>query len=126
MNHHLIRAFFIGSSLPVYLPFLLVVSHIPSGQRNYSLATYALVAWLYLGSLNVIGSLISIHYQLGRMTRFVLTGCVSALIVAIFVTLNHSYNFTNQRERFMYYLGLLVMHLLTFTVTVNGLDYFFG
>lgn len=113
----MLKDFIVGSSVIVFLPFFLAVSRIPRKDRNYTYIQYTLVAPIFLGLMNVIGGILFPKY------RYVLTGLLSGITVAIIASLLNSYNYTSLQWH-EYYIRIILKHVLVFGIIINGLDYY--
>jgi magnesium-transporting ATPase (P-type) len=123
MSAEYIKAFVIGSSWLVFVLFFYAVEQL-SDVRTYSFKNYAFEAPLFLGLLNVFGLFISKQFDLSRTTRFLLTGIIGAIIIAITITVTDAYNFkTNQRWLEQYFL-IFLWYIFAFFVVVNTIDYY--
>ena len=111
----MIKEFIVGSSWLVFLHFFLSVKKISPQVRNYFYEDYTIVAPLYLGLMNVLGK------YLFKTNRFLYTGLLSGLIVAIFNTINRSYNFSPEQWS-IYYLYIIAKHVLTFYIIIQSLE----
>jgi len=123
MSGEYIKAFTIGSSLPVFvLYFYAVVNY---GEiRNYSFENYVFVAPLFLGLLNMFGLFIAKEYDLSRKSRFFLTSLIGATIVSIFITLTNAYNFKSKERWIEQYIDLYLLYTFVFVIIVNNIDYY--
>ena len=110
------KQFIVGSSSFVVLPFFGTVMNIDKKDKNYSYAMYTIVAPIYLGLMNVLGSIL-----FKGQYRFILTGLISGIIVALVATLLNSYNFTKD-EWNQYYIRIVIRHVITFGIIVNVLE----
>lgn len=120
MNNNIIRylrAFIIGSSFVVILPFISKVASLDEDDMNYTYQTYSFIAPLYLGIMNMISLYLADQFNLSLRERYLLIGTISPLIVASFAYLTGKYNF-NQTEWISYAVRLWVKHFLTFNVVI--------
>jgi len=122
MNEY-VKDFIIGSSWPVFILYFYGVSKFPDNIKNYSYTKYTFIAPLILGLFNVMGHIMANAFGLSRTQRFVLTGIVSAICVASFITLFKMYNFSTQDEWITQYITLLIIYIFVFAIIVNNLDY---
>jgi hypothetical protein len=116
-----VKAFVIGSSYPVFIPFFYAVSQYDESMINYGYKSYTLIAPLFLGTLNVVGLYLANTYGLSRMKRFGLTGTLGALTVATTITVFKAYNFSTARW-IQQYVSLIIVYIFVFCVIVNVLD----
>ena len=120
MNNNIIRylrAFIIGSSFLVVLPFISKVASLDESDMNYTYKTYSFIAPLYLGVMNMVSLYLADQFDLSLRERFLLIGTISPLIVASFAYLTDKYNFT-QPEWIGYAVRLWFKHFLTFNVAI--------
>jgi len=113
----MLKEFIVGSSAFVFLPFFLSVRNLNPNDKNYSYADYTIVAPLYLGLMNLCGSIL-FH---SSPYRFILTGLLSGVIVSIIATLLNSYNYTSDQWK-QYYIHIIFKHVITFGIIVNLLE----
>jgi len=118
-----LKAFIIGSSLPVFIWYFYVVSNYSNTIRTFSYENYTFIAPLFLGILNVFGLFISQKYNLNRFTRFILTGLIGATLVSIFITAFKVYNFPDIGRWIKQYIGLYITYLIIYGLVVNLIDY---
>lgn len=121
-----VKDFVIGSSWPVFVLYFYNVASISDNVKNYSYVNYTLIAPIALGVFNVLGHMFAERFNLDRMQRFVLTGLVSAIGVSFYAVLFKAYNFISVNEWLIYFVVLLLLYMVVFTIIVNGLDYLIG
>jgi len=114
-----LESFIVASSGIVFLPFFIAVSRIDTSKRNYTYLQYTIVAPIYLGLMNMLGGALFSDSKY----RYILTGLISGITVAIIATLLKSYNYTPEQWR-KYYLYIVLKHIAVFGIVVNGLEYF--
>lgn len=115
-----LRAFIIGSSWPVFILYFYGVSK--NTKKNYSYKNYTFIAPIALGLFNVAGYVISQKLNLSRGKRFILTGLISAICVAIFITIFKAYNFSTTNDWIGQYITLLITYTFVFGVIANAID----
>lgn len=124
VSEEYLKAFIIGSSLPVFILFFIAVAKMErKKEAKYSYEYYTLIAPLYLGLLNMLGLSISKQYNLSRLYRFLITAIIGASIVAIFITVMDVYNFKSKNRWYEQYFWLFVTYIFVFVVIVNGIDF---
>nr|QBK87326.1 MAG: hypothetical protein LCMAC201_02360 [Marseillevirus LCMAC201] len=112
-----LRAFVIGSSYAVFISFFIGAGFIVK-NKNYDYAKYTLIAPLYLGMMNMFGLYLSEQFDWSLNKRFLLTGLLSGVVVAIFASVTKAYTFT-QEEWLKYYLILISQHVFSFVVIIK-------
>lgn len=123
MSAEYIKAFIIGSSWPVFVLFFYAVDQL-NDVRNYSFKNYAFEAPVFFGLLNMFGLFISKEFDLLRTTRFLLTGMIGALIIAIVITVTHEYNFKTEQRWLEQYILLFIWYIFAFFIIVNTIDFY--
>lgn len=113
---HIGRAFVLGTSLPVVLPFLLGVQAMP--EKKFDYAPYSLVAPLYFGSVTALTTAYA-------PKRLFLVSQLSAFAVMAWITARQSYRFKSQTRWWMQYAILWVVHTFTFNVVIRRLLRYF-
>jgi hypothetical protein len=121
MNPNFLRAFVIGSSIPVVFPHYLAVANLDETKINYTYKQYTFVAPLYYGIMNMLSLYIALLLSLTRRQRYLLVGTISPLIVVCFSMYFQTYKYdTNQWVQ--YALGLFLKHFLIWNLVVFFLD----
>ena len=92
-----------------------------SKKLNYSYYFYTIVAPLWLGLWYVISMFVGDYFKLSKHIRFLLLSLVTYLLSIIIVKTQKTYNFTEKEWR-KYYIGLLILHVFTWNITVYYLE----
>jgi len=121
MTSEYVKAFIIGSSLPVFGLYFYNVSKYDD-IMNYSYKWYTFAAPLFLGLLNVFGLFISNTYKLTRLQRYVMTAVIGATLISIVITVTKAYNYTSKEQWIQHYISLFMLYIFTFVFVVNILD----
>ena len=121
MGADYIRAFVIGSSFVVLFPFLLIVGSNSLNQKKYSFFDYALIAPIFLGSVNVLSLYIAKKYNFSNEKRYLGTGVLSATIVVCFSYFFQMYRFTGP-QWIQYAIFIYFVHFLAWNYVVYYLD----
>lgn len=116
-----LKSFVIGSSFPVFAPFFYSVSQLPSNVKNYSYASYTLIAPLYLGIINILATLIGQKWNLSLRQRYLIIGPLSGLFVAFIATVMNTYNY-NRQEWISYYQRIIFNHFLIFNIVIYFIE----
>lgn len=120
MNEYL-RAFVIGSSYVVFLPFFFAVSTFKREKFNGNYKTYTFFAPPTLGIMNVISLYVSKLFNLSTELRFLITSLLAPTIVLCCVIYFHVYNYTKQ-EWILHIFMLYLVYFIVFNVVIQGLD----
>ena len=117
-----LRAFLIGSSYPVLLPFLLSVRYSYSqSEKNYSYQDYSLVAPAFLGTCNVISLAIANSLDLSLRQRCLTGAALSAAVVCVYARTSGSYNYSEQ-EWLRYYTYISFNHFIVWNIVIYYLE----
>lgn len=121
MSNQYLRAFVIGSSSLVILPYFLVVSSFKKEKFNYDYKSYTFLAPIALGLMNVVSLLLANQFQLSKRNRFLLTSILAPTFVAMSVIFNKVYNYT-QTEWINHIVKLYIFYFLIWNIVVYNLD----
>jgi hypothetical protein len=116
-----LRAFVIGSSLPVFLPHFITVAGLDERRLNYTYKQYSFVAPLYYGLMNVISLYFAFLLKLTDRQRYVIIGVLSPLIVISFSYVFETYDYQGN-EWIQYGVGLFLKHFLIWNIIVYFLN----
>ena len=123
MTNQYLRAFVIGSSFFVFIPFFLIVSSFDKKDINFSYEYYTFVAPLALGLYNVFSLYLANIFNLTKRSRFLLIGLIAPTLVASTVYVLKVYNNLNTyMSWFNYLLKLYVLYFFVFSIDVYLLD----
>jgi len=121
MNEY-IRAFVIGSSFFVFLPFFYIVSHFNKKKINFTYKFYSFLAPFSLGLMNVISLVMMKKYYLTRNQRFLFISIIAPTCVLGVVLLFKTYNFSSKNEWIRYIIGLYLIYVFVWNFIVKTLD----
>jgi hypothetical protein len=116
-----LRAFVIGSSMPVFLPHFIAVAGLDETKMNYTYKQYTFIAPLYYGLMNVISLWIALLFHLSSRERYVIIGTISPLIVISFSYMFKTYDYKG-KEWIHYGLGLFIKHFLIWNIIIYYLN----
>ena len=119
------KSFIIGSSFPIFAPFLLFTSQIPITARNYSYYNYSLIAPLYFGLINALSMLIKNQFNLSLRNTYLIIGPLSGLFVAIIAFYFNTYNY-NKNKWLIYYVTIILSHFFIFNVIIYFIQSLFN
>ena len=117
----LVASFIIGSSLPVTAPGLIRVARGIPGMQ-YDPRKYSYIAPLYIGTMNVLFTVLGTVFGWSMQRRLVYTSLVSYILVASLAIRSVSYVFPTRAHLAAYLIRLAIYHLLIFNVYVATLE----
>jgi len=118
INEYL-RAFVIGSSFIVFLPFIYSVSTLKKGEYNYSYKFYSVWAPFSLGVMNMVSLFLARQFDLTPRMRYLVMGLLGATITFSFVKLFNIYNRINTIK---YGVFIYSLYFFVFNVILYNLD----
>lgn len=120
MSNYL-KAFIVGSSLPVTALYLIGVQTIKENQINFK--TYAIEAPLFLGGLNVFGLYLSNKLNLSIDQRYLLTSIIGFLfIITLLYNQPNIYTYSNKSQWTKHIILVLIAYLLTYNLIVRFIE----
>lgn len=115
-----LRAFIIGSSFFVFVPFFLKVQSIPKHERGYSYYTYSIIAPFYLGLMTAMALYLFPPSSYSLLQRYAYIGLISPMIVS---SIAYFFNlYPGKTNWSAYFIRLTLKHLFTFLVIVRSID----
>ena len=121
MTNEYLRAFVIGSSCFIFLPFFYAVIQFKEEQFNFDYGTYTLFAPVTLGIINMISLFIATKYHLSKRFRFLVTSLIAPTIVLFSVFYFHIYNYT-QVEWISHIFKIYLLYFIVFNIILYSLD----
>lgn len=97
MKNEYIRAFVIGSSFLVFLPYFFAVSRFNPKDFNFSYVLYTFLAPVCLGLMNVFSLFIKNKFNLSNENRFLFISLLAPTLVLLTVMFFKIYNYTKKR-----------------------------
>ena len=122
MYRHYLRAFVIGSSAFVFLPYFYLVSGFKPSKFNYDYQTYTFLAPVALGCMNVASLMMAERFNLSANRRFLYAGFIAPTIVLAAVFYFQSYNYTTIHEWVKHMILLYLLYFLVFNYVLFYLD----
>lgn len=123
MTNQYLRAFVIGSSFFVFIPYFLIVSSLDKKNINFSYKYYTFVAPVALGFFNILSLYLANIFNLTKRSRFLLIGLIAPTLVASIVYILKVYNNLNTyRSWFNYLIKLYLLYFVVFSIDVYLLD----
>ena len=129
------RAFIIGSSFAVILPFFLIVDstnlqiskYIPflkifnPSKRHYSFEKYVFIAPLFLGFVNMMTLFVSTKYNIFKSNRYLWLSIFVPTFVILFSLIGKFYSF-NKTEWIYYILLIYFGHFIVWNYIIPYLE----
>lgn len=121
MRNEYLRAFVIGSSCFVFLPYFYIVSNFDTDQFNFDYKTYTYLAPVALGIMNLISFILSKKYNISTKNRFLYTSIIAPTFVLLTVIYFNIYNYTII-DWFYHTINLYLLYFIVFNYIVYYLD----
>jgi len=121
MMHEYIRAFVIGSSFLVFLPFFYFVSQMNPKYMNYSYVSYTFVAPVFLGFANMFSLFLQNTFHLSKENRLLSISLLAPTMVFFYVIYSKAYNWS-KKEIIYYPIHLYILYFLVWNFVVYSLD----
>jgi hypothetical protein len=121
MKNEYLRAFIIGSSYPVFLPFFYSVYQFHPSKFNFHYDIYTFLAPIGLGFFNVFSLFLSKSLNISKKMRFLLISLLAPTIVLFLVTFLNIYNY-NLKEWFTHIFNLYLLYFFIFNIVVYYID----
>jgi hypothetical protein len=122
MINQYLRAFIIGSSFFVFIPYFVAVRSFDKKLLNYSYENYTLYAPIGLGLYNVVSLYIANKFNLTKRNRFLLISILAPTLVAIGIYTRKAYNYNTIQEWFNHIWKLYLLYFVVFNFIVYYLD----
>ena len=122
MPNQYLRAFVIGSSFFVFIPYFIAVKSFDKKLVNYSYENYTLYAPIGLGLYNVLSLYIANQINLTKRNRFFLISLLAPTLVVLTVYFLKAYNYTTIQQWFNHIWKLYLLYFIVFNFVVYYLD----
>jgi hypothetical protein len=122
MTNQYLRAFVIGSSFFVFIPYFIAVKSFDKKLVNYSYENYTLYAPIGLGLYNVLSLYIANQFNLTKRNRFFLISLLAPTLVVLTVYFLKAYNYTTIQQWFNHIWKLYLLYFIVFNFVVYYLD----
>jgi hypothetical protein len=119
MSNQYLRAFVIGSSCFVFLPYFYAVSQFEPSYFNYDYKSYTFLAPVALGFMNLISLILAKEFNISNKNRFLYTSIIAPTFVLFTVIYFNIYNYTI----YEWFNHIIKLYLLYFIV-VNYILYY--
>ena len=97
MSNEYLRAFVIGSSCLIFLPFFIAVSQFKKEYFNFDYVSYTIIAPIFLGFMNMFSLYFAKLLNITKQMRFLLTSLIAPTIVILAVMSFNIYNYTKDQ-----------------------------
>ena len=96
MSNEYLRAFVIGSSCLVFLPYFWCVSRFKKEDFNFSYIPYTFLAPVALGLMNMLSLFLAKQFNLSKKNRFLLISILGPTFIASVIIFLKIYNYTRK------------------------------
>ena len=117
-----VLSFVIGSSILVYMMWVLSLRRLDMDYYNFSGYNYFILAPLYFGIMNVISFYLAKKTGASDLTRLLVTSVISSLIVINLVYRYKLYNWKDKNKKYKYPLMSITGHLITYFIIIYVLE----
>lgn len=121
MSNKYLRAFVIGSSWVVFLPYFYFVSNFDPQQFNFDYKLYTYFAPAFLGIMNLISLLLANKFNISTKNRFLYTSIIAPTLVLFTVISFNIYNYTLY-DWFHHTINLYLLYFIVFNYIIYYLD----
>jgi hypothetical protein len=121
MLNEYLRAFVIGSSFPVFVPFFYSVSRFEKEKFNFNYEAYTFLAPPSLGFMNVVSLFLANQLNINKKLRFLLTSLIAPTLVLFTVIFFNIYNYTFE-DWVSHIVQLYLLYFIVVNVIIYNLD----
>ena len=121
MSNEYLRAFVIGSSCLVFLPYFWCVSRFKKEDFNFSYIPYTFLAPVALGLMNMLSLFLAKQFNLSKKNRFLLISILGPTFIASVIIFLKIYNYT-RKEWASHLVSLYVFYFIIWNLIVYNLD----
>jgi hypothetical protein len=123
MVNQYLRAFVIGSSFFVFIPYFLAVRMLSEQKLiNYSYENYTLYAPIGLGLYNVFSLYVANKMKISKRYSLFLLSIIAPSVVAIGIYTCKAYNYTSINQWFNHIWKLYLVYFIVFNFILYYLD----
>jgi len=123
MTNQYLRAFVIGSSFFVFIPYFLAVRMLSEQKLiNYSYENYTLYAPIALGLYNVFSLYIANKMKISKRYSLFILSIIAPTVVAIGIYTRKAYNYTSINQWFNHIWKLYLVYFIVFNFILYYLD----
>uniref|UniRef100_A0A6C0ASE5 Uncharacterized protein n=1 Tax=viral metagenome TaxID=1070528 RepID=A0A6C0ASE5_9ZZZZ len=121
MDNEYLRAFVIGSSCLVFLPYFFCVLQFKKKDFNFSYKSYTFLAPVALGLMNVLSLFLAKQFNLSKENRYLLISVLAPTLVLATIILLKVYNYTRQKWA-SHIINLYIFYFIIWNLLVYNLD----
>jgi len=111
--------FILASNILIFFPFYNFVHRsIEKGILNYDYYSYSIIAPLYFGSFNVLGSYIQNIFKFSDLIKYLLISICSYTVLMITLHSNNLYNF-DKKEMYNHQINVFINYLFIWVIVIN-------
>ena len=121
MKNTYLRAFVIGSSFLVFLPYFWAVSGFKKSKFNFDFTYYVFIAPPALGVMNMVSLLITDYFHLTNRMRYLIASVIAPTCILMLVKYFNIYNYTKE-EWIQHIFYLYLLYFVVFNFIVYFLD----
>jgi len=123
MTNQYLRAFVIGSSFFVFIPYFLAVKYLSDHKfTNYSYENYTLYAPIGLGLYNVLSLYIANKMNITKRYSLFLISIIAPTFVALSAYILKLYNYTSIDQWFNHIWKLYLIYFIVLNFIIYSLD----
>jgi hypothetical protein len=123
MTNEYLRAFVIGSSFFVFIPYFLAVKYLSEQKlTNYSYDNYTLYAPIALGLYNVLSLYIANKINITKRYSLFLMSILAPTLVAIVIYTRNGYKYTTMNKWFIHICLLYLTYFIVFNYIIYKLE----
>jgi hypothetical protein len=123
MVNQYLRAFVIGSSFFVFIPYFLAVKYLSEQKLiNYSYENYTLYAPIGLGLYNIFSLYVANKMKISKRYSLFLLSIIAPSVVAIGIYTRKAYNYTSINQWFNHIWKLYLVYFIVFNFILYYLD----
>ena len=114
--------FILASNILIFIPFYNFVHRsIEKGILNYDYYSYSIIAPLYFGSFNVLGSYIQNIFKFSDLIKYLLISICSYTVLMITLHSNNLYNF-DKKEMYNHQINVFINYLFIWGIVINLME----
>jgi hypothetical protein len=114
--------FIIASNILIFMPFYNFVHRsIEKGILNYDYYTYSLIAPLYFGCFNVLGTFIQNIFKFSDLIKYLLISIFSYSGLMITLHNRNLYNF-DKKEMYKHQINVFINYLFIWVIVINLME----
>jgi hypothetical protein len=123
MVNQYLRAFVIGSSFFVFIPYFLAVKYLSEQKfTNFSYENYTLYAPIGLGLYNIFSLYVANKMKISKRYSLFLLSIIAPSVVAIGIYTRKAYNYTSINQWFNHIWKLYLVYFIVFNFILYYLD----